>query len=228
MLVSESGKSLEAKASLDLADYGFDQNASVVIEAYHRSSGQRFDCGAIGALNVPPLLDLDEVDHSGSVLFRVKVIDNEATPGMLLGSAERIRPRSEDGQNGRKSLFPVLFRDLGHEVWKVEINPDDSPKLILNNALPEKGTNWFRTRSCRGFCSPPHYVSYSKNLLKTRTVMVTKAKAGRKTGNSIAGMNWALPITCRIWGLPKTKRNGLTVPLEVSVAGIISSNGSGQ
>jgi hypothetical protein len=137
MLEAEIGQPLKAKASLELSEYNFPETASVVIEAYHRSSGQRFDCGTVAEPVIPSELVLNEVDHSGSVLFRIKVIDNDETPGMLLGSAERISPKSSDGDAGRKSLFPVIYRDLGHEVWKVENLPMGPPELALNKALPE-------------------------------------------------------------------------------------------
>lgn len=85
---------------------------------------------------MPPVLLLDQVDRSGSVLFRVKIVDNDNEPGKLLASAERIQPRSEDDADGRRSLFPILYRDLGPETWKVEINYGDRPKLIINTKLP--------------------------------------------------------------------------------------------
>ena len=136
MLESPVGEPLSAKASLDLSKMILPKSATVAIEAYHRSSGMRFDCGTVGELRIPPVLLLDQVDRSGSVLFRVKIVDNDNEPGKLLASAERIQPRSEDDADGRRSLFPILYRDLGPELWKVEINYGDRPKLILNTRLP--------------------------------------------------------------------------------------------
>ena len=132
MLESPVGEPLSAKASLDLSKMILPKSATVAIEAYHRSSGMRFDCGTVGELRIPPVLLLDQVDRSGSVLFRVKIVDNDNEPGKLLASAERIQPRSEDDADGRRSLFPILYRDLGPELWKVEINYGDRPTLILN------------------------------------------------------------------------------------------------
>jgi hypothetical protein len=136
LLVSEAGEPVRAKASLDLAKQNFPGNAAVSIEAYHRSSGMRFDCGTVEDLKIPPVLVLDEVDRSGGVLFRVKVVDVELHPGRVLGSAERLSPTGEDDIDGRKSLFPVLFTDLGSEVWKVEIEPGSRPSLLLNREVP--------------------------------------------------------------------------------------------
>lgn len=136
MLESIIGEPLSAKAALDLSAMTLPASAAVAIEAYHRSSAMRFDCGTVGELRIPSVLLLDQVDRSGSVLFRVKIVDNDNDPGRLLASAERIQPRSEDEGDGRRSLFPILYRDLGSEIWKVEINYGDRPKLILNTRLP--------------------------------------------------------------------------------------------
>lgn len=136
ILETDSGEPLQAKASLKLEDMKFPVGSAVLIEAYHRSSGMRFDCGTVDALKIPNVLVLDQVDRSGSVLFRVKVVDTDKDQGKLLGSAERVQPASEDDKEGKRSLFPVLFRDLGELIWKVEINVGDRPKLVINKEIP--------------------------------------------------------------------------------------------
>ncbi|MDH2382843.1 hypothetical protein [Bradyrhizobium sp. CER78] len=136
MLSAVPGESLRASAAIDLSSYKFPADALLAIEAYHRSSGMRFECGTVGNQSIPPVLLLDQVDQSGSVLFRVKVTDGDGERGRLLGSAERVQPLSEDESKDRRALFPVLYRSLGQQVWKVEINEGDRPKLILNRDLP--------------------------------------------------------------------------------------------
>lgn len=136
LLEAQAGEPLRAKATLSLDEHNFPPASVVSIEAYHRSSGMRFDCGTVGALKIPPLLVLDEVDRSGTVLFRIKVTDADCDVGKLLGSAERIQPTSEETEDGKKTLFPVIYRDLGQQIWKVEILPGSTPKLILNCAIP--------------------------------------------------------------------------------------------
>jgi hypothetical protein len=136
MLETTANEPLKAKISLNLSASGFPNDATVALEAYHRSSGMRFDLGTVGSLNVPDLLVLSEVDRSGSVLFRLKVVDNGVDAGKLLGSAERLKPKNEEDSEGRRSIFPILHRDLGHEVWRVEIEQGDRPVLIINNRIP--------------------------------------------------------------------------------------------
>lgn len=136
MLPSAPGEPLKAKATLALEGYGFPASSLVVVEAYHRSSGMRFDCGTIDALSVPDPLILTDVDRSGSTLFRLKVIDDCAETGKLLGSAERIEAEREAKGEDSRRIFPVHYRDLGHDVWKVEVEPGSRPILIINKRIP--------------------------------------------------------------------------------------------
>jgi len=137
ILEASAGEPLRAKVGFELESYAFPPEAKVVVEAYHRSSSQRFDLGTIGNLKIPPVLILDQVDHSGTVLFRIKVVDQVDHLGLLLGSAERVHPRSSGEEASRQSLFPVHYRDLRDEIWRVEFLPDARPTLILNNRWPE-------------------------------------------------------------------------------------------
>lgn len=157
MIESAAGHPLRAEASLDLSQYRFPPAALLSIEAYHRSSGMRFDCGTVGNQNIPPVLVLDQVEQTGSVLFRVKVTDAEGEVGRLLGSAERIQPLSEDEDKHRRALFPVLYRSLGDQVWKVEINPDDRPKLILNRDVPDIRHRLKADPFMKGMLFPPAF-----------------------------------------------------------------------
>jgi len=136
MLETDAGEPLKAKINLRLEKQGFPASARVAVEAYHRSSGMRFDCGTIKALEIPDVLVLDKVDKSGSILFRLKVVDGDLEPGKLLGSAERLKPKSEDSNENRRSIFPILYRDLRHDVWKVEIEQGSRPMMIVNKRIP--------------------------------------------------------------------------------------------
>jgi hypothetical protein len=136
LVSSKSGEVLSGKATARLDGLGLPPSAGVVIDAYYRSTGMRFECGTVGDLRIPALLVLDEIDQSGAVLFRVKVFDRDASPGKLLGAAERISPREADDLDGKRSIFPIIQRDLGPEVWRVEFADDTGPRLILNSQVP--------------------------------------------------------------------------------------------
>lgn len=166
LLEAKAGEPLKAKASLSLGEHAFPPESFVSIEAYHRSSGMRFDCGTVGALAIPPLLVLDEVDRTGSVLFRVKVTESGPDIGKLLGSAERVQPSSEETIDGKRSLFPVLYRDLKEQVWKVEINEGDRPKLILNNTIPGIGNKLQHNPLVQGLLFPAAFRIVLEKLVK--------------------------------------------------------------
>lgn len=136
LLDTRPGEPLHAKAKLSLEGYGFPPSATVAIEAYYRSTGMRFGCGTIGNPAIPETLVLDQIDQRGNLLFRVKVVDTESDNGRILGSAERISPSNDDDEEGRRALFPVLYRSLGEEVWKVDVSYEERPALVLNREIP--------------------------------------------------------------------------------------------
>ena len=128
----------------------------------------RFECGTVGDIRIPPLLVLDEVDRSGSVLFRVRVIDTEGEPGKILGSALGIQPSSENNEEGQRSLFPVIFRDLGELTWKVEMNYGDKPKLVLNKKIPGISHRLHENPLLQGFLLPAALRIVLEELVRER------------------------------------------------------------
>jgi hypothetical protein len=136
LLAAIPGESMRAKLGIDLESLNLPASASVSVEAYHHSTAMRFDCGTVGAKKIPEILSLSELDQAGGVLFRIKIVDREAQKGKILASADRVRPSVEGEQMGRKSIFPVEYRDLGQEVWRVDIDDDAGPFLLLNSKMP--------------------------------------------------------------------------------------------
>lgn len=130
------GEPMRAKVGIDLESLDLPSSASISVEAYHRSTAMRFDCGTVGAKKIPDLLSLDELNQAGGVLFRIKIVDRENQQGKILASADRVRPLIEGDDIGRKSIFPVEYRDLGQEIWRVDIDDDAGPLLLLNSKLP--------------------------------------------------------------------------------------------
>jgi hypothetical protein len=128
------GEPLSVSASTALSDQGFPSDALVLLEAYQRSSGMRFECGTVGHLAIPPVLQLNEIDPSGTVLFRVEVVEVTEGTGRILGSADRLRPRDGDSGEGRRSIFPIREQALGDEVWRVVFD-EAGPVLVLNSRI---------------------------------------------------------------------------------------------
>lgn len=136
LLETRPGEPVRVKASVSLESYGFPPSAAIAFEAYHRSTGMRFDCGTVGEPSIPDVFVLDELDQRGNLLFRIKVIDRDRDNGRILGSAERISPSSEDDDENRRSLFPVVYGSLGEEVWKVDVEYGERPVLVFNREIP--------------------------------------------------------------------------------------------
>jgi len=112
-------------------------DARVYVEPYVVSTSMRFAFGTAGAVVQPADTTLADVD-SGNVLFRVKVVDESGEIGMLLASAEEIRPTGQEGEEEQstRSIFPLVLKDLGQAVWKVELTRTERPRLVLNNQIP--------------------------------------------------------------------------------------------
>lgn len=107
----------------------------VYVEPYVKSTSMRFDFGTLGNPVTPADTALAAVD-AGTVLFRVKVVDESQDIGLLLASADAVRPRERDEGSDRRSIFPLRSRDLGNQVWLVEITAGEGPELVINNRLP--------------------------------------------------------------------------------------------
>jgi hypothetical protein len=110
--------------------------ARVFIEAYYRTSFMRFDCGSVEAFAPPDDRRLTEIDGTGVVRFRVKIVDNEANDHRIVAVADDIVVAEERHETtGRIPLLPVNFTDgLGQQAWRIAFEPN-SPVLELNNRI---------------------------------------------------------------------------------------------
>jgi hypothetical protein len=97
----------------------------------------RFPYGAVGGLQPPADRTLREVDRASKIYFRLLVVDESGEHGLILASADGIRPLEADEDAGRReSLLPVVTADLGDEVWRVRFETA-GPVLEVNSRIPE-------------------------------------------------------------------------------------------
>ena len=108
---------------------------SVAIEAYYRTSSMRFGCGTVNNLKVPERMALSEIDKGGAVRFRVLVIAPDDT-GRILAVADGLRPSTPGDDADRQALLPMRERDIGNELWKIEVDYRTGPVLVVNNRVP--------------------------------------------------------------------------------------------
>ncbi len=109
-------------------------HARVYVEPYVRSSSMRFDFGMLGMLTPPESTTLDEID-AGQVLFRVKIVDESGALGLILASADVVRPRDAGEGDSRRSILPLVHRDIGNQIWRVEFTAE-GPAVVLSNRVP--------------------------------------------------------------------------------------------
>lgn len=133
-------------AVLDLASYGFPGDARVFVEAYRQTVLMRFDFGTASLLKPPADRSLADFANAEEVLFRVRTTAASGNPGVLLGEADRIRPRKPDEQPDRRlPLLPPVPDDIGEEVWRVDF--EGGTTLLVSRDLP----NWKQTVSSDAF-----------------------------------------------------------------------------
>ncbi len=123
-----------ARASLKLDDLELPADASVAIEAYYRTSSMRFGCGTVNNLQVPERMVLSEIDKGGAVRFRVLVIAADGT-GRIMAVADGLRPSAPGDDADRQALLPMRERDIGNELWKIEVDYRTGPVLVVNNRV---------------------------------------------------------------------------------------------
>ena len=133
------GEAPDFTANLELDSLDAANNSEVIVEAYHKATAQRFSFGEVGRISEPESTVLDEVDHGGRVLFRVKVVDRSGQFDRILASADRIAAVDDGDQSNRDFLVKVAVRDLGSETWKIDLSDDGNirPELQLNWRIPE-------------------------------------------------------------------------------------------
>lgn len=118
-------------------ELGLDPQARVYVEPYVGSSSMRFDFGTVSRLVQPESCVLTDIDVGANILFRVKVVDESSEIGRILASADGINAERDSDGDDRKPLLPLRTSDLGEEVWRLSIDKDAGPVLILNNRIPE-------------------------------------------------------------------------------------------
>ncbi|WP_339670980.1 hypothetical protein [Dasania marina] len=115
----------------------YPDDSSLYVEAYYKETRQRFFFGKTSKI-VPPLdRTLTEIDLSGSTLFRVMVVDESGSHGLLLASGEAFRgDKNINNEQDRSSILAVVKKPMGQLTWKVEFEAGGIPELCINNNIP--------------------------------------------------------------------------------------------
>lgn len=118
---------------LELEDMPAD--ASVFVEAYHKTSFMRFPYGTVASQKIPANRSLKEIQSPDMVSFRVKVVDETGRHGRLLATVDGISPRAADESGAvRLGLMDVRYEDLGQEIWQMDFE-GERPAIVINKNL---------------------------------------------------------------------------------------------
>lgn len=124
-------------AHLNLEHYHFPPDARVFVEAYRQTTVSRFDFGTVSVPSQPASTSLGDFESPAAILFRVRITATSGSSGILLGVADRLRPREPDEKPDRRiPLLPPKPDDLGEELWRVEFS-STATYLVINSQLPD-------------------------------------------------------------------------------------------
>lgn len=125
---------IRVTGAVDISTLGLPDEARVIVELYREIYSERRE---------RKLADLAQLDLRFSphpapttLLCNIRIVSVE-TPGLILAAAERVRPDASTEFGGR-SLLPIDFRDLGPQLWELNLD-DDQPILIVNTQLLDPG-----------------------------------------------------------------------------------------
>ncbi|MCS7258846.1 MAG: hypothetical protein NZ601_05750, partial [candidate division WOR-3 bacterium] len=145
-LNEHDGKIKSFSAQIKLDDLQLPLNAKVYIEAYYATDWARYDYGTVGNITPPPNTSLEHLAYKEDLNFRILVVDVSENRGKILAMADRIKP---EPLSEKKSILPVDFQDIGHQIWKIEYEQQDGgPILIFNKNIPDIE---YRAKSDTGF-----------------------------------------------------------------------------
>lgn len=132
-----AGEHLKVSLTMSLEALQFPGDACVLLEAFNQYSTERIDCGTVAQPKPIDNLPLKEIDQSLPVRFCLKVISVAAESGVgkILGASKPVQASSTEEKDGYESIFPVRICDLGQEVWRVSVDGDSLPTLLLNNRV---------------------------------------------------------------------------------------------
>lgn len=120
-------------AELNFQRLNLPEDTAILIEAYFRTSYERFTWGTVGSLGPSSDTVLKVVDPEVA-RFTVKAVDST---GKILARASGIKPELVDEQEGgeeRTSLIAVKAVNMD-QLWRVSVRPGERPLLEVNKAL---------------------------------------------------------------------------------------------
>ena len=136
-LKNDTGGGIIFEAELDFTRLELPLDSQVFIEAFFKTTTERFSWGTVGKNTPPNERQLKRLSQPELASFRVKVVEPNANGfGRLLALADHISPEGLRGVTGRRiPLFRVNLTDgLTDEVWSLDFD-ESGPILDLNRGI---------------------------------------------------------------------------------------------
>ena len=127
---------------------------------------------------------LSDIDKGGAVRFRVLVIAADGT-GRILAAAEGLRPSTPGDGADRQALLPMRERDIGNELWKIEVDYRTGPVLLVNNSVSGLAAQIRTIPLLQGLILPHAFRAILQNL----------SPSGESDDDDLWGDNWRRFLT---------------------------------
>lgn len=119
---------------LDLSSFDFQDDAQIWLSAQRHYWFQRFDLGRPSApvIGIPVRLDSFDSAGLGGVTFRLTVVNPD---DKILGSSKTFKFATYGRQ--ATPLLDMESRDIGREVWQLELDEGTGPLLLVNSRIQD-------------------------------------------------------------------------------------------
>ena len=181
-------------SKFDVAEYGFEPDACVVIEVWTTRYGMtRFNAGELQTLDLNKQYKID-IDANGmrSASVDVNVVSTKLeTKHKIIGTVKRLR-LSVDGR--KVSILPHIERSLDGEVWRLEFDFDDSglPVLCINNRIDD-ATQLVESKDFRAVVMPVVVEKIAQWLLERQKEGDLEDVGIKKWEEFFKNLGWSIP-----------------------------------
>ena len=112
-----------------------DPSYRIILEPYVVSTSMRFDCGLLGDPQLPQDRRLTDLDQGASIRFRILIVDEDSDPCRIM-AAGKVSAGTPDEDNRRSILRLTETPSLGERLWRLDLDDDAIPELLINSRIP--------------------------------------------------------------------------------------------
>lgn len=149
-----------------LAELELGETNRLVLEPYVGALSMRFECGTVGTPKLPDDRRLTDIDQGAAIRFRVLVIDETSDPCRIV-AAGVVSVGDQDDNEQRRSILPLTeTASLGERLWRLDIEGDAFPELMINSRFPGMKSKLLRDPLVQGLVLPAVVTELLNELLR--------------------------------------------------------------